>query len=148
MRHLAVPQPRLIGPVRALLERIGLPWVIENVEGAPIPVQHTLDGRYGAMFCGTAFGKRVYRHRLFEANWPIEGVACNHVRAAMNPHNVAGRALMRQEFGRGDPEVIWRDELAVAWMGRYEAREAVPPYFTEAIGAQLLAHLDALAVAV
>ena len=55
---------------------------------------------------------------------------------------------MRQEFGRVDPDVIWRDELAVAWMGRYEAREAVPPYFTEAIGAQLLAHLDALAVAV
>ena len=26
--------PKLIGPVRARLEQIGLPWIIENVEGA------------------------------------------------------------------------------------------------------------------
>lgn len=142
LRHLAAPQPRLIEPIRDLLERTGLPWVIENVEGAPIPTQHTLDGRYGAQFCGTAFGKRVYRHRLFEANWPIVGTPCAHSRHALNPHSVAGRERIYEEFGRQDPELIWRDELGVEWMGRYEAREAVPPYFTEEIGRQLLAHMN------
>ena len=147
LRHMASPQPRLIEPVRELLEQTSLLWVIENVEGAPIPSQHTLDGRYGAQFCGTAFGKRVYRHRLFEANWPIHGTPCIHSRHAMNPHNVAGRERMYEEFGRGDPEVLWRAELGVEWMRRYEAREAVPPYFTEHIGAQLLAHIGLEAAA-
>ncbi len=50
--------PRLIEPVREILFRSGLPYIIENVEGAPLisPV----------MLCGTMFrGLRVIRHRLF-----------------------------------------------------------------------------------
>ena len=56
--------PRLIEPVREILQRSGLPWVIENVDGAPLinPV----------VLCGTMFpGLRVLRHRLFESNFPI-----------------------------------------------------------------------------
>src|SRR5690606_6239024 len=48
--------PDLIGPTRALLESIGLPWVIENVPGAPLRDPVTL--------CGAMFGLRTYRHRL------------------------------------------------------------------------------------
>lgn len=146
LRHMAAPQPRLIEPVVEMLEATGLPWVVENVEGAPIPHQHTLDGQFGAMFCGTAFGKRVYRHRLFLASWPIQGRPCAHTRPAMNPHNQAGRDRIYDEFGRGDPEAPWRRELGVEWMGKYEGRESVPPYYTEDIGRQLLA-LERLAAA-
>jgi len=56
--------PRLIEPVRELLIQTGLPYIIENVEGAPLinPV----------ILCGTMFpGLRVIRHRLFEANFEI-----------------------------------------------------------------------------
>src|SRR5205085_2506571 len=56
--------PKLIEPVREMLIKTGLPYVIENVEGAPLinPV----------VLCGTMFPKlRVLRHRLFEANFEI-----------------------------------------------------------------------------
>ena len=56
--------PRLIEPVREMLMRSGKPYVIENVDGAPL-----LDP---VVLCGTMFkGLRVLRHRLFEANFPI-----------------------------------------------------------------------------
>src|SRR5438309_7313460 len=54
--------PRLIEPVRKMLIRSGCPYIIENVEGAPLlnPV----------VLCGTMFpGLRVLRHRLFESNF-------------------------------------------------------------------------------
>ncbi len=56
--------PRLIEPVRAILAASGLPYVIENVEGAPL--------LNPAVLCGTMFeGLRVLRHRLFETNFPL-----------------------------------------------------------------------------
>jgi len=61
--------PRLIEPVREMLIKSGLPYIIENVEGAPLinPV----------VLCGTMFkGLRVIRHRLFEANFLI--IALKH----------------------------------------------------------------------
>lgn len=57
--------PDLIPPTRKLLKESGVPYVIENVEGAPLvdPV----------MLCGTMFdGLRVLRHRLFETSFPVE----------------------------------------------------------------------------
>lgn len=55
--------PDLITPGRALLNATGRPWVMENVEGAPLRNPITL--------CGAMFpGLRVYRHRLFEASTP------------------------------------------------------------------------------
>jgi DNA (cytosine-5)-methyltransferase 1 len=66
--------PALIEEVRELLEDTGLPYVIENVDGAPLRDPVTL--------CGTMFpGLRVIRHRLFEANWPL--VAPPHRRAGI-----------------------------------------------------------------
>lgn len=143
MRHLAHETPRLIDPVRNLLVQTGLPWVMENVPGAPIPNQNTLDGRYGLELCGSMFGLRIQRHRLFETSFPVEPLrSCNHSAPAMNPHNVKGRELMYEEFGRLDPERPWRGEMGVEWMGRYEAREAIPPIYTKHIGEYLLAHIE------
>ena len=52
--------PRLIEPARELLGRYGMPYVIENVPGAPLRDPVTL--------CGYMFpGLLVERHRLFEA---------------------------------------------------------------------------------
>src|SRR5215472_18476868 len=49
--------PQLIGPVRELLDVIGLPYVIENTERAPLVATWTL--------CGTQFGLLTRRHRRF-----------------------------------------------------------------------------------
>ncbi|MCY7346202.1 MAG: hypothetical protein LH614_08255 [Pyrinomonadaceae bacterium] len=53
----------LIEPVRQRLKATGKPYITENVVGAPLenPV----------MLCGTMFGLRVYRHRLFDKE-PID----------------------------------------------------------------------------
>src|SRR5713101_1334840 len=48
--------PRLIAPVRRLLSAAGVPWVIENVPGAPLS---------GFELCGRQFGLPLYRHRVF-----------------------------------------------------------------------------------
>lgn len=56
--------PRLIEPMREMLTQANRPWVIENVEGAPL-----LDP---VVLCGTMFpGLRVIRHRLFETNFSM-----------------------------------------------------------------------------
>ncbi len=57
--------PDLVRLVRLHLEADPrTPWVIENVEGAPL--------RDPVVLCGTMFpGLRVLRHRLFETNWPL-----------------------------------------------------------------------------
>jgi DNA (cytosine-5)-methyltransferase 1 len=56
--------PDLVGPLQDRLRRALVPYVIENVPGSPLhkPV----------VLCGTQFGLRVYRHRLFEASVPLQ----------------------------------------------------------------------------
>jgi DNA (cytosine-5)-methyltransferase 1 len=130
LKHMAFDVPMLIEPVREALLKIGVPYVIENVENAPLINPVTI--------CGTGLGMRVYRHRIFESNLPLTTGWCNHSRPAMNPHNQAGRNAMYEEFGRCDPEPRWRDEMGVGWMSRYEGREAIPPAYTEYIGKQLI----------
>jgi DNA (cytosine-5)-methyltransferase 1 len=54
--------PLLIEPTRERLESTGRPFVIENVEDAPIR---------GPILCGQMFGLALYRHRRIETNWPL-----------------------------------------------------------------------------
>jgi DNA (cytosine-5)-methyltransferase 1 len=143
MRHFALPKPMLIDAVRDRLIATGVPWVIENVMGAPLPFQSDLFGAHGVMLCGTSFGLRVQRHRLFECSFSVPAPPCRHSGPAMNPHNQAARDLIYAEFGRSDPEIIWQREMGVEWMGRREARQAIPPAYTEHIGGYLLASLNA-----
>lgn len=55
--------PDLIDPVRTLLERSGVSYIIENVPGAPLRNPVTL--------CGSMFDLDVRRHRLFETSFEI-----------------------------------------------------------------------------
>lgn len=127
--------PDLIGPVRERLIRTGLPYLIENVPHAPLIDPATL--------CGTSFGMRIRRHRLFEASFGLPGTVCKHNGYVMNPHNTAGRNRMRELFGikQGDLSRAWCDEMGLCWMKWENAREAIPPAFTEYIGHHLISHL-------
>ena len=71
----------LIGPTRELLIRSGLPWVLENVEGARNELRNP------ALLCGSMFGLetdpyphgwRLERHRLFETSFPLLVPQCQH----------------------------------------------------------------------
>jgi len=60
MKHVdLIPQTRFV------LESIGVPYVIENVYGAKKSLRNPV------MLCGTYFGLKTYRHRLFESNIPL-----------------------------------------------------------------------------
>lgn len=139
MRHLSGGYPRLIEVVRQRLIATGLPWVIENVAGAPLPAQSTIDGAHGVELCGTMFGLPLWWHRLFETSFPVGAPrGCNHAIQPMNPHRAS------RPGGRTD-ERAWREAKGVAWMNRQEGREAIPPAYAEHIGRQLLAALEAVA---
>lgn len=134
--------PRLIEPVREMLVKTGLPFVIENVDGAPLidPV----------VLCGTMFpGLRVLRHRLFEANFPIEPP--QH-RKHPKVHTFDRR---KAHYGKTDEWIDFvqvtgggnctvaaaRAAMGIEWMTKNELNEAIPPAYAEFIGRELLRHL-------
>jgi hypothetical protein len=63
-------EPDLVPQTRELLRATGLPYVIENIVGAPL--------EQPVMLCGQALGLRVRRHRLFETNFPVMVPQCQH----------------------------------------------------------------------
>jgi len=68
--------PDLLPFVRSRLWASGNLFVIENVMGAPLP---------GAIvLCGTMFGLRVFRHRLFESNLLLFALAPVSMRETSN----------------------------------------------------------------
>jgi DNA (cytosine-5)-methyltransferase 1 len=135
----------LLTPIRPLLEATGLPYVIENVAGAPLrdPVQ----------LCGSTFGLGVRRHRLFESNVLLMAHGtCRHAEQG-RPIGVYGSPNDDiPQGGRTARTVAEAQEaMGIDWMPRWsELKEAVPPAFTEHIGRQLLAEglREALASAI
>jgi DNA (cytosine-5)-methyltransferase 1 len=130
----------LIGPIRELLEVTSRPWVIENVPGAPL--------RNPIVLCGTMFPPlQVYRHRLFETNWPL--TAPKHL-----PHNdktpSVGHGTSQKGFisvcGTGGVKGFtaqgivkyWQSAMGIDWMNREELAQAIPPAYTAWIGKRLL----------
>lgn len=113
--------PDLLPPTRIRLEASGVPWVIENVVGAPM--------RPDLVLCGSSFGLMVRRHRWFESNVALFSMLhpCRH-----------GRDLL--PFMHKN-ERAYADALGCLWMSSKEARDAVPPAYTEHIGHQLMAHV-------
>ena len=128
--------PDFIGPMRQLVRALGVPYVIENVPGAPLvqPVE----------LCGAMFGLHTYRHRLFEASFPIT-VPEHPVHAAETVK--MGRPLREGDWyhavGNFSNVGYVRRDLGVPWMNRDGIRECIPPVYARHIGAQLLEHLGA-----
>ena len=47
------------------------------------------------------------------------------------------------DHGAKQPESVYRDAMGSEWMTVQESREAIPPAYTEFIGAALLEHIRA-----
>lgn len=137
---------RSIPEVRAALRELGKPYVIENVEGAPLlePI----------LLCGTMFGLgavdddgttlELRRHRLFESNVPLSHPGpCRHGSVGEAVGGVYGGGASRRSSGlRGGytPAKHVRAELMdVRWMSQRGLSQAIPPAYTEHVGGQLLA---------
>jgi DNA (cytosine-5)-methyltransferase 1 len=142
---------KLIPAVRSRMS--GVPFVIENVEGARRDlVAPTL------MLCGTMFGLNLWRHRYFEiGNFPVffPPATCNHSRRPVTTHAgsntrrlgpVAPTGTTRRKSGRFEWSVQdCRDAMEIPWMTREGIDQAIPPAYTEFIGRQLIAAIEAVA---
>lgn len=121
----------LIEPTRQLLREVGKPFVIENVPNAPLidPIE----------LCGATFGLETYRHRLFETNW---GLTAPPHREHVNRVTKMGRPPRQGEFmhvvGNFSGVGKAREVMGMPWANRDGLREAIPPAYTQFIGAQLL----------
>ena len=136
--------PDLIQPVRWRLRESKIPYVIENVEGAPL--------FNPAMLCGTMFpGLRVLRHRLFEASFDVK--APPHGKHPLCYTKDKRKAhygkLNEADFfvsvnGGGNCSVVAaRSAMGIDWMTKNELNEAIPPAYSEFIGRQFMQILQA-----
>lgn len=132
--------PDLVAPVRERLQAAGRPYVIENVVGAPLTSP--------AMLCGQAFGLGVFRHRLFETNWPLTVPA--HVRHNGQVGDGTYFTVAGHGYGSSIRDGImlgglddWQRAMGITWMSMAEIAQAIPPAYTEFIGRQLI---DVMAV--
>lgn len=139
MRHLPWLRdkvyPLLIEPTRERLRPTGLPWIIENVEDAPLVRGTTMTGEFGVLLCGTMFGLPIYRHRPFESSRPLAQLAHGEHRHIIQ----AGRGVAnRARIPSWEPASRMTDVMGCEWMNQHECGQAIPPAYTEFIGRQLL----------
>ncbi len=136
--------PDMISDVRQLLESIGKPYIIENVPGAPLlnPL----------MLCGTMFGLRVIRHRMFET-MPVIWFAprqCAHIGKASG-NNSASKPRKRPTLenyryitvtGNSYIAADGRTAMGIDWMTMRELSQAIPPAYTHYIGRMMIIELE------
>lgn len=149
--------PRLIGPTREAMRSTGRPYVIENVESRDVREEMKDPVR----LCGSSFGLRVRRHRLFEADWGLTGVPCDHrwqdeskifkihisksrggfrmsgVVPVFGSHQVIHEDGPRPHDLKREREVCSR-AMGIDWMTKPELNQAIPPAYTYFIGRQLM----------
>lgn len=135
----------LVAPVREALIKTGKPYVIENVENAPLinPIK----------LCGSQF-ENMYtqRPRLFESNIPLKQpdtpvVRHKTLRLGQGPAEdgyitVAGT---RNPKGMNDVQTRLYYGFALGgidWMTLEELTQAIPPVYTEFLGKQIIAYLE------
>ena len=123
--------PMVIEQLRAALRSIGQPYVIENVPGAPLinPV----------LLCGTMFGLRVFRHRLFET---VPFLLAPEHTTHHKPACIVGRQPTPGQYmtvaGHFANMAYAREAMGIDWMTRDELSQAIPPAYCEWIGRRLL----------
>lgn len=143
LRHLMPEKtyPDLIKATRGWISQGNAIYVIENVPKSPLinPIQ----------LCGSSFGLRVRRHRLFESNVYLETLPCDHKKQGrpIDVSGTGGRRVNRRPNDHGGninkPRNIKeaREAMGIDWMTRKELSQAIPPAYTEYIGRQIIAFL-------
>lgn len=119
--------PNTLTPTLMRLRGQPLPYVVENVTEAADEL------RADFLLCGTQFGLNVRRHRIFECgNWDSYTLTspcqCHRNPTVLPFMHKAERA--------------YADALGCTWMTNREARQAIPPAYTEHIGAYLHAAIQ------
>jgi len=109
----------------------GIPWVVENVVGAPLPTHIQL---CGSIFGLGSNGYQLRRHRWFQSNILIPTPPCNHKGKAIS---IVGGVKINRLKTRAPFE--WgKEAMGIDWMDWEEMSEAIPPAYTEYIGKYLM----------
>jgi DNA (cytosine-5)-methyltransferase 1 len=141
--------PELVDDVRPLLERARVPWVMENVVGAPLQNPFVL--------CGTMFDLKaddptgplfLRRHRLFESShlvflprpcecaaWKRAGLGIGGVYSGGSSDRT--HAKLVRHGGYTPAASVRRELMGIDWTNQDELSQAIPPAYTEWIGTQL-----------
>ena len=140
--HNAKKHIDLIAPTRALLQQIGVPYVIENVVGAPLINYVTL--------CGTMFdlrtdgGAALHRHRNIEASFHLPQKNCRHSNDDVigiygghyrNRKRKSGLNREAPDFTPADG----RRAMGIDFMTGAELSQAIPPAYSKWVAEQFLA---------
>jgi len=129
---------RLVEPVRELLDKVGKPYIIENVPGAPL--------REDLMLCGEMFGLKILRHRVFE----ISGFHVPQLKHVKHKGLLAtGEYVGVYGGSKGNPRTrgkygnvnhTWTEQkqaIQIFWAKKeQELFNAIPPKYYEYIGKQ------------
>lgn len=145
MWNARADHPDLIAETRRLLKATGLPYVIENVVGAPLI--------NAVQMCGSSVGlPLIQRHRLFEANFSLMVPPCSHNQAEKRfpaldaeGRRRGGMSSIVGVYGHGGDKRadLWPEAMGIDWMTRAELTQAIPPAYTEHIGAYLMVNVGA-----
>jgi DNA (cytosine-5)-methyltransferase 1 len=147
---------RLISVVREALQMVGKPYVIENVADARRELRDPV------LLCGRMFGLTATdddgtplvmdRHRLFESSeFLMAPDHPKHDRRIQVAGSYGGARRDKWEAkhvrkGGYVPSVdVQRALLGTPWMSEKGCQLSIPPVYTEFIGAQLLARIEAAA---
>lgn len=129
--HVA-PRKDLIDGTRKLLQVLGIPYIIENVPGAPL--------RNPGQLCGSSFGLDVRRHRLFETSTWILCPPCNHAWQKPRFPPATNRTNLRCTVEVGAwriPLEVQCKAMGIDWMTREELSQAVPPAYSRFLAQRL-----------
>lgn len=135
----------LIPETRDALIAVGRPYVIENVEGAPL--------KDPVILCGSMFGLgtrdyKLKRHRLFEPSFalaqptdlcqedqrPVVGVYGGKVR---NRRAIASGS-QRSRVGTTLPLATGQEAMEIGWLNGVKLSQAIPPAYTRYVAEQWL----------
>ncbi|MFC9916334.1 DNA methylase [Streptomyces sp. NPDC127197] len=124
----------LVAPTRDLLDKTGLPYVIEQPNGRA-------EIRKDVTLCGEMFGLGVIRHRNFElGGWstpkPVHVPHRGRVRGCRHGKWYDGPYVAAYGNGGGKPSIAeLQQAMGIDWTDvREELTEAIPPAYGEWIG--------------
>jgi DNA (cytosine-5)-methyltransferase 1 len=131
-------EPRMIAVVRSALRETMASYVIENVAGAFPFMQNPV------LLCGVMFGLPIARHRYFESDlwlptlWhpSCSGVAAKYAETRgwdRRDMTVTGKGRHAGTTEKWRTIMGWPDTPVT----QHELREAIPPAYTEWIGAMI-----------
>lgn len=141
----------LIKPTRRLLQASGLPYVIENVEGADLIDPVTLCGSmFGLGYTDRGIRHHLERHRKFETNWSLlPPCPCAHQKPVIGVYGGHARRRAASAGGRSSRDT-WEHGHVAAMAGAMgvtrpltgkEISQGIPPAYAEFVAVHLRRHI-------